>query len=183
MMGRTEISLVQIACRMTYVSPHQNPQSSNQTDQESESVTVFRVLELGTGYHKPRPFSFWLVMKAKRSKAHKKTPVRKKSKSKTPKKARPIQRRPRPPQGPTTTTVTTTTLSIPGFETCEEPEVGDIGGFGDVDAFESHEKLCGEKATEFCGTCGKNLCSSHYELLHRDHDASGHHVTERSVTQ
>jgi len=122
-------------------------------------------------------------MKAKRSKAHKKTPVRKKSKSKTPKKARPIQRRPRPPQGPTTTTVTTTTLSIPGFETCEEPEVGDIGGFGDVDAFESHEKLCGEKATEFCGTCGKNLCSSHYELLHRDHDASGHHVTERSVTQ
>ena len=158
-------------------------QSIPSPNQEPESVTVFRILELGTSYHKPRHLSCWSVMKAKRSKAHKKTPVRKKSKSKTPKKARPIQRRPRPPQGPTTTTVTTTTLSIPGFETCEEPEVGDIGGFGDVDAFESHEKLCGEKATEFCGTCGKNLCSSHYELLHRDHDAGGRHVTERSVTQ
>src|SRR2546427_5782121 len=112
MVSRTEISLVQIACRMTYVSPHQNPQSNNQTDQESESVTVFRILELGTSYHKPRHLSCWSAMKAKRSKAHKKTPVRKKSKSRTPRKARPIQRRPRPPQGPTT--VTTTTLSIPG---------------------------------------------------------------------
>ena len=158
-------------------------QSIPSPNQEPESVTVFRILELGTSYHKPRHLSCWSVMKAKRSKAHKKTPVRKKSKSKTPKKARPIQRRPRPPQGPTTTTVTTTTLSIPGFETCEEPEVGDIGGFGDVDAFESHEKLCGEKATEFCGTCAKNLCTSHYELLHRDHDAGGHHLTERSMTQ
>src|SRR5438128_10103949 len=180
MFGKTEISLVQITCRMTYVSPHQNPQSNNQTDKESEYVTVFRVLELGTGYHKPRPFSFWSVMKAKRSKAHKKTPVRKKSKSRTLKKTRPLQKRPRPPQSPTPTI---TTVSIPGFKTCEEPEVGDIGGFGDVDAFESHEKLCGEKATEFCGACGKNLCSSHYELLHRDHDAGGRHVTERSVTQ
>ena len=158
-------------------------QSIPSPNQEPESVTVFRILELGTSYHKPRHLSCWSVMKAKRSKAHKKTPVRKKSKSRTPRKARPIQRRPRPPQSPTTTTVTTTTLSIPGFKTCEEPEVGDIGGFGDVDAFESHEKLCGEKATEFCGTCAKNLCTSHYELLHRDHDAGGHHVTERSVTQ
>src|SRR5437879_4948956 len=158
-------------------------QSIPSLNQEPESVTSFPVLELRTSYHKPRPFSCWSVMKAKRSKAHKNTPVSKKSKSRTPRKARPIQRRPRPPQSPTTTTVTTTTLSIPGFKTCEEPEVGDIGGFGDVDAFESHEKLCGEKATEFCGTCAKNLCTSHYELLHRDHDAGGHHVTERSVTQ
>jgi len=158
-------------------------QSIPSPNQEPESVTVFRILELGTSYHKPRHLSCWSVMKAKRSKAHKKTPVRKKSKSRTPRKARPIQRRPRPPQGPTTTTVTTTTLSIPGFKTCEEPEVGDIGGFGDVDAFESHEKLCGEKATEFCGTCAKNLCTSHYELLHRDHDAGGQHLTERSMTQ
>jgi len=158
-------------------------QSIPSPNQEPESVTVFRILELGTSYHKPRHLSCWSVMKAKRSKAHKKTPVRKKSKSRTPRKARPIQRRPRPPQGPTTTTVTTTTLSIPGFKTCEEPEVGDIGGFGDVDAFESHEKLCGEKATEFCGTCAKNLCTSHYELLHRDHDAGGQHLTERSLTQ
>src|SRR5437879_2649465 len=158
-------------------------QSILSPNQEPESVTVFRILVVRTSYHKPRHLSCWSVMKAKRSKAHTKTPVRKKSKSRTPRKARPIQRRPRPPQGPTTTTVTTTTLSIPGFKTCEEPEVGDIGGFGDVDAFESHEKLCGEKATEFCGTCAKNLCSSHYELLHRDHDSSGHHLTERSMTQ
>src|SRR2546427_8230841 len=122
-------------------------------------------------------------MKAKRSKAHKKTPVRKKSKSRTPRKARPIQRRPRPPQGPTTTTVTTTTLSIPGFKTCEEPEVGDIGGFGDVDAFESHEKLCGEKATEVCAACAQNLCSSHYELLHRDHDACADRLNQHSLHQ
>lgn len=121
-------------------------------------------------------------MKAKRSKARKKTPVRKKSKTRVRKKARPVQRRLRTPLSPTTVT-TPPAPSIPGFKTCEEPEVGDIGGFGDVDAFESHEKLCGEKATEFCGTCGKNLCSSHYELLHRDHDASGHHVTENSMTQ
>src|SRR5256712_13700803 len=109
-------------------------QSIPSPNQEPESVTVFRILELGTSYHKPRHLSCWSVMKAKRSKAHKKTPVRKKSKSRTPRKARPIQRRPRPPQGPTTT-VTTTTLSIPGFKTCEEPEVGDIGGLGDVVAF------------------------------------------------
>src|SRR5712664_2076590 len=120
-------------------------------------------------------------MKAKRSKARKNTIVRKKSKTRVRRKARPIQRL-RPPLSPTTVT-TPPAPSVPGFKTCEEPEVGDIGGFGDVDAFESHEKLCGEKATEFCATCAKNLCSSHYELLHRDHDAGGHHLTEHSMTQ
>src|SRR3989442_9302004 len=114
-------------------------------------------------------------MKAKRSKAHKKTPVRKKSKSRTPRKARPIQRRPRPPQGPTTTTVTTTTLSIPGFKTCEEPEVGDIGGFGGVDAFEPHRKLCGEKGTLVCGACAKNPCSRPSLILHPGPASSGPH--------
>lgn len=153
------------------------------SNQEPKSVTVFPVLELETGYDKPKPISCWSVMKAKRSKVRKKTPVRKKSKVRTRKKARPVQRRLRQPQSPNTVTTPPPTPSIPGFKTCEEPEVGDIGGFGDVDAFESHEKLCGEKATEFCGTCTKNLCSSHYELLHRDHDASGHHVTEHSMTQ
>lgn len=123
-------------------------------------------------------------MKAKRSKAHKKTPVRKKSRSTTKKssvirrKTRHLQKRITPPQIPSTPT-----LSAPDFKTCEEPEVGDIGGFGDVAAFESHEKLCGEKATEFCGTCGKNLCSSHYELMHKEHSAGGQHTSQQSMAQ
>ena len=124
-------------------------------------------------------------MKAKRSKAHKKTSVRKKSKSTahkktstTRRKTRPLQKRITQPQIPSTPT-----LSVPDFKTCEEPEVGDIGGFGDVDAFESHEKQCGEKATEFCATCNKNLCGSHYELMHREHNAGGQHLTEHSMSQ
>jgi hypothetical protein len=124
-------------------------------------------------------------LKAKRSKAHKKTSVRKKAKSTVHKKpsairrkARPLQKRITPPQIPSTPA-----LSAPDFKTCEEPEVGDIGGFGDVAAFESHEKQCGEKATEFCATCNKNLCSSHYELMHREHNAGGQHSSGQSLTQ
>jgi hypothetical protein len=124
-------------------------------------------------------------LKAKRSKAHKKNSVRKKTKSTTRKKISTILRKTRsvpkrvtPPQIPSTPA-----LSAPDFRTCEEPEVGDIGGFGDVAAFESHEKQCGERATEFCGTCGKNLCSSHYELMHREHGAGGQHSSEHSMAQ
>jgi hypothetical protein len=94
------------------------------------------------------------------------------------KKTRSLQKRITPPQIPSTPT-----LSAPDFKTCEEPEVGDIGGFGDVAAFESHEKQCGEKATEFCGTCGKNLCTSHYELMHKEHSAGGQHSSEQSMAQ
>ncbi len=65
----------------------------------------------------------------------------------------------------------------PDYATCQEPEVGDIGGFGDVQAFESHEKTCGERATEFCQTCGKNLCNSHFDLMHREHDRSSAQAT------
>ncbi|HZD12866.1 MAG TPA: hypothetical protein VE177_05035 [Candidatus Binatus sp.] len=72
-------------------------------------------------------------------------------------------------------------VTTPPFKTCAEPEVGDIGGFGDVDAFESHERLCGEKATEYCPTCSRNLCTSHYELLHRDHNTGGNPIHSRPM--
>jgi len=38
---------------------------------------------------------------------------------------------------------------------------------------------CTERATDFCTSCAKNLCSVHYDALHRGHDefnsqTSGH---------
>jgi len=62
----------------------------------------------------------------------------------------------------------------PALKTCQEVEVGDIGGFGSPDELEEHEKRCSEPATEFCTNCGKNLCRNHFDLIHRDHDTSGH---------
>src|SRR2546422_5908520 len=70
----------------------------------------------------------------------------------------------------------------PALKTCQEVEVGDIGGFGSPDELEEHEKRCSEPATEFCTNCGKNLCRNHYDLIHRDHDSSGH-STSSSMTQ
>lgn len=58
------------------------------------------------------------------------------------------------------------------LKTCQELEVGDIGGFGSTEELEEHERRCSEQATEFCASCGKNLCHNHYDLLHRDHDHS-----------
>jgi hypothetical protein len=133
-----------------------------------------------------QPTILMVIMKAKRFKAHKRTPVRKKSKSTIRKKTSTTRKTTRHLQKrsiPMPQISTTPTLDAPSFKTCQEPEVGDIGGFGDVDAFESHEKLCGEKATEFCGTCGKNLCSSHYELMHREHSAGGQRLSGQSMSQ
>ncbi len=62
----------------------------------------------------------------------------------------------------------------PTVKKCEELEVGDIGNFGSSDELEEHEKRCSEPATQFCHMCGRNLCGSHYDLLHRDHDSTGH---------
>src|SRR5207245_3121188 len=62
----------------------------------------------------------------------------------------------------------------PALKTCQEVEVGDIGGFGSPDELEEHEKRCAEPATEFCSNCGRNLCRNHYDLIHRDHDTSRH---------
>ena len=70
----------------------------------------------------------------------------------------------------------------PSLKTCQEVEVGDIGGFGSPDELEEHEKRCSESATEFCTNCGKNLCRNHYDLIHRDHDTSGH-STSSSLAQ
>jgi hypothetical protein len=61
-------------------------------------------------------------------------------------------------------------VHAPTLKKCEELEVGDIGNFGSSDELEEHEKRCSEPATQFCHTCGRNLCGSHYDLLHRDHD-------------
>lgn len=70
----------------------------------------------------------------------------------------------------------------PALKTCQEVEVGDIGGFGSPDELEEHEKRCSEPATEFCTNCGKNLCRNHYDLIHRDHDTTGH-PTSSSLAQ
>ncbi len=73
------------------------------------------------------------------------------------------------------------TLS-PALKSCQEVEIGDIGGFGSPEELEEHEKRCSEPATEFCSNCGKNLCRNHYDLIHRDHDTSGH-STSASLAQ
>ena len=70
----------------------------------------------------------------------------------------------------------------PALKTCQEVEIGDIGGFGSPEELEEHEKRCSEPATEFCSNCGKNLCRNHYDLIHRDHDTSGH-STSSSLAQ
>lgn len=62
----------------------------------------------------------------------------------------------------------------PALKPCQEVEVGDIGGFGSPEELEEHEKRCSEPATEFCSNCGKSFCRNHYDLIHRDHDTSGH---------
>ncbi len=73
----------------------------------------------------------------------------------------------RTPRTPTTTNP----FTAPDFKTCEEVEVGDIGGFG-VTSEERMEREthCTSRATQFCRNCARNLCTTHYELLHKDHD-------------
>jgi len=66
-------------------------------------------------------------------------------------------------------------------KTCQEVEVGDIGGFGSPDELEEHERRCIEQATEFCTNCGRNLCRNHYELIHRDHDHTSGHTIGQSL--
>ena len=66
---------------------------------------------------------------------------------------------------------------------CEEVEVGDIGGFGDIEELESHESRCAQTATQLCGACGRKLCGTHYELLHKDHDTNSHQETRESFAR
>src|SRR3989475_7691240 len=71
----------------------------------------------------------------------------------------------------------------PALKTCQEVEIGDIGGFGSPDELEEHEKRCAEPATEFCSNCGKTLCRNHYDLIHRDHDSNGHSTSSSMAQQ
>ena len=58
------------------------------------------------------------------------------------------------------------------FKTCEELEVGDIGGFGiTTEERMERETRCIQRATQFCKSCMRNLCNTHYDLLHKDHDS------------
>src|SRR5712692_559199 len=112
----------------------------------------------------------------KTSKTHKSIHPSKKAKGKTRARAR---------TRPRSTTVPSTNPPVPthvsNVKACEEVEIGDVGGFGDTEELEAHEKRCGQVATEFCHSCGRNLCTSHYELLHRDHDTTASHNTGQSL--
>jgi hypothetical protein len=81
------------------------------------------------------------------------------------------------------TSITTPNLS-PDFKTCEEIEVGDIGGFG-ITSEERMEREthCTQRATQFCTSCAKNLCNTHYDLLHKDHDNPIDHDSGPSPVQ
>ena len=52
-------------------------------------------------------------------------------------------------------------------KTCEEVETG---GFGSFDEHMATSNRCTERATEFCNSCAKSLCSVHFDALHRGHD-------------
>ncbi len=120
-----------------------------------------------------------------RPKSHGKAHTRKKTRAKarTSTKSKPIAGAIASPSSisiPSLTPSFTPSLKI---KTCEEVEVGDVGGFGSPDELEEHEKRCNEQATQFCATCAKNLCSSHYDLLHKDHDNKGGHNTGQGMVQ
>ena len=120
-----------------------------------------------------------LVMKSK-----KKSKAKTHSKSKTHKKAKPKTRAPHrmetSPIGPESNPHLRLNTSV---KTCQELEVGDIGGFGSPEELEQHQKRCSEPATEFCNNCGRNLCRNHYDMIHRDHDRSTGTANPTSLAQ
>jgi hypothetical protein len=59
-------------------------------------------------------------------------------------------------------------------KTCEEIETGGFGGFDETMATSNR---CTERATDFCNSCAKNLCSVHYDALHRGHDSFNSQTT------
>jgi hypothetical protein len=104
------------------------------------------------------------TMKAK-SKAKAKTKSKRRTRAK-PKKSHTTRTKVAPRPAP----VATPTLSL-DFKTCEELEVGDIGGFGiTTEERMERETRCTQRATQFCKNCMRNLCNTHYDLLHKDHD-------------
>jgi hypothetical protein len=94
-----------------------------------------------------------------RKKLHSRKPVRKKSGRTAKKRLTGAVVRVKPPP------------SDVKIKACEELEIGDIGGFGSIEELESHENRCSQPATQLCTACRRNLCGTHYELLHRDHDS------------
>src|SRR5207247_8889743 len=46
----------------------------------------------------------------------------------------------------------------PALKTCQEVEVGDIGGFRSPDEVEEQSKRWREPTTEFCSSWGRKLC-------------------------
>src|SRR3989442_11143237 len=102
-------------------------------------------------------------------KAKHKAKAKTKSKPKT--RAKPkTSRTTRTSTATTPTSITMPNLS-PDFKTCEEIEVGDIGGFG-ITNEERMERgtRCTQHETQFCTSCAKKLCNTHLDLLHKDHD-------------
>src|SRR2546422_4239289 len=81
-------------------------------------------------------------------------------------------------------TATTTPPLSPDFKTCEEVEVGDIGGFGiTTEERMERETRCTQRATQLCKSCMRNLCNTHYDLLHKDHDNPVSHHSGPSPVQ
>ena len=125
-------------------------------------------MELGTGYHP-------LI-------DHTKTIMKPKTRRKTQARTRPRKAKAQPRtlgklgSERETRAPRVTVIVRPDFKVCQEVEVGDIGGFGDTAELEQHEKKCGDRATEYCMSCGKNLCQIHYMLMHGDHN-----VTSKTV--
>jgi hypothetical protein len=118
----------------------------------------------------------------KRAKTRSKSKPRTKSKSHSTSKTHVRTRTKAAPSNIIEATPSPNVTPNPALKTCQEVEVGDIGGFGSPDELEEHEKRCSEPATEFCSNCGKTLCRNHYDLIHRDHDTSGH-STSSSLAQ
>src|SRR3989442_9383923 len=99
-------------------------------------------------------------MKAK-SKAKAKTRSRSKTRAK-PKKSRTT----RTTATPRPASITTPPLS-PDFKTCEEVEVGDIGGlWNTTDERKERETPCTHPATQPCKTCMRKPCNNPHHLLH-----------------
>ena len=103
--------------------------------------------------------------KKSKPKTHSKSKTHKKTNSKI-REPRKIEASPISPESNPNLTLNTS------LKSCQELEVGDIGGFGSPEELEEHQKRCSEPATEFCTNCGRNLCRNHYDMIHRDHDGS-----------
>src|SRR2546426_11856821 len=85
---------------------------------------------------------------------------------------------------PRPASITTPPLS-PDFKTCEEVEVGDIGGVGiTTEGRKERGDRCTPRATPPFKSWMRNLCNNHHHPLHKEHDKtlkqpSGHSPRQR----